>query len=58
MKAKNRTSKTRRRDHRSNELLPHELGAHLFALIRRNLAARREQAVARDVQLTFAFQAE
>lgn len=58
MKAKNHIGKTRRHNHRSNELLPHELGAHLFALIRRNLAARREPSVARDVQLTFAFQSE
>ena len=42
---------------RDKEPLPHELGVHLFALIKRNLLSRREQspvAVPAN-QLTFAF---
>ena len=58
MKAKNRTRKTHRTSRSSHDFLPHELGAHLFAIIRRNLAARREPSAIRDEQMTFAFQAE
>ena len=43
---------TRNRD---QDPLPHELGAHLFALIRRNLLARGQQAAPPCRQLTFAF---
>ena len=45
-------SSTRREDP-----LPHELGVHLFALIKRNLLSRREQrpVAAPASQLTFAF---
>jgi len=54
MKAKNRLS---RRDHREHEEpLPHEVGAHLFALIKRNLLSRHAKPPApRPNQLTFAF---
>ena len=54
MKAKNQPV-TRRRD---EEPLPHELGVHLFALIKRNLLARRAarpSPVRPAHQLTFAF---
>jgi hypothetical protein len=42
---------------RREEPLPHELGVHLFALIKRNLLSRREQrpVAAPASQLTFAF---
>jgi hypothetical protein len=54
MKAKNRTTH-RHRTHRE-DLLPHEVGAHLFALIKRNLLARRETTPRPSSrQLTFAF---
>ncbi len=55
MKAKNHPVSRRRRD---EEALPHELGAHLFALIKRNLQARRAaypQTAPQPSQLTFAF---
>lgn len=58
MKAKNHARKAHRTNRSSHDLLPHELGAHLFAIIRRNLAARRESSAIRDEQMTFAFQAE
>jgi hypothetical protein len=53
-------AKTPARHHRpnpANEPVPHELGRHLFALIKRNLLARREQRPRnpRADQLTFAF---
>tara|TARA_B110000285_G_scaffold29369_1_gene29660 strand:+ start:347 stop:520 length:174 start_codon:yes stop_codon:yes gene_type:complete len=57
MKAKNiyRPLRTTRR-HRTEDPLPHEVGTHLFAIIRRNLIARREHAKTKAVsQLTFAF---
>jgi hypothetical protein len=57
MKAKTHPSPTRCLC-RPEEPLPHELGTHLFALIKRNLLARRERrpSVARPAsQLTFAF---
>lgn len=41
---------------RHEEILPHELGTHLFAMIRRNLVARRETARVPVTQMTFAFQ--
>ena len=57
MKAKNhprsghRTSNSRRDDP-----LPHELGMHIFALIKRNLLARRRsQDTPSTSQLTFVF---
>ena len=54
MKAKNRLN--RRHSIRREELLPHEVGAHLFALIKRNLLARQSKEIApRANQLTFAF---
>jgi hypothetical protein len=56
MKAKtthpNHRRNTRNRD---QDPLPHELGAHLFALIRRNLLARGRQPAPPSRQLTFAF---
>jgi len=57
MKAKNHTrSANRTRRARHSEPLPHELGTHLFALIRRNLLARRQtQHTPSADQLTFAF---
>jgi hypothetical protein len=57
MKAKTHPSPTRCLC-RPEEPLPHELGTHLFALIKRNLLARRERrpSVAQPAsQLTFAF---
>jgi hypothetical protein len=55
MKAKNRLRSVRNRL-RHEEPLPHELGLHLFAMIKRNLLSRRrpENAPAPS-QLTFAF---
>jgi hypothetical protein len=55
MKAKTYQHTTRRNPQR-DEPLPHELGVHLFALIKRNLLARREQrpGPATASQLTFA----
>ncbi len=55
MKAKKHTAPANRKstDH-SNEPLPFELGAHLFALIRRNLLASGRTQAAPPVQLTFA----
>jgi hypothetical protein len=56
MKAKKystRSHHTGRRD----DLLPQELGAHLFAMIRRNLTRNPQEPERRDVQLTFGFQA-
>ena len=54
MKAKNRI--THRHSIRRDEPLPHEVGAHLFAVIKRNLLARRQPiATPSPSQLTFAF---
>jgi hypothetical protein len=53
MKAKKHT--TIRTATRHEETLPHELGHHLFALIRRNIAVRHQPAPAAKVQLQFAF---
>jgi hypothetical protein len=55
MKAKIHASTHRRT--RSDEPLPHELGLHLFALVKRNLLARRtvRPPQPRASQLTFAF---
>ena len=57
MKAKTHTpSANRTRRTRHDEPLPHELGTHLFALIKRNLLARRQSQPAPSAdQLTFAF---
>ena len=56
MKAKRHPQNGRRNPHR-DQPLPHELGVHLFALIKRNLLARRERrpSPAAASQLTFAF---
>jgi hypothetical protein len=56
MKAKTHPQTSRRNPQR-DEPLPHELGVHLFALIKRNLLARRERrpSPAATSQLTFAF---
>jgi len=55
MKAKKHPNRPYR-NHRRDELLPHELGTHLFALIKRNLQARRTaQPAPAPSQLTFAF---
>jgi len=56
MKAK-RHPQPARGNTRHEEPLPHELGVHLFALIKRNLLSRREQrpVAASASQLTFAF---
>jgi hypothetical protein len=56
MKAKTHPQTSRRNLHR-DEPLPHELGVHLFAVIKRNLLARRERrpSPAATSQLTFAF---
>lgn len=54
MKAKNHIN--RRHVTRHDQPLPHEVGAHLFALIKRNLLARREKTMRQPAsQLTFAF---
>jgi hypothetical protein len=54
MKAKNRLNQ--RSVKRREEPLPHEVGAHLFALIKRNLLARHGQRITpAPSQLTFAF---
>jgi len=55
MKAKNHPRSVQRR--RQEELLPHELGTHLFAMIKRNLLARRrsDRTPVPASQLTFAF---
>jgi len=55
MKAKTAIHRIHR--NRADEPVPHELGRHLFALIKRNLLARRAPRSARPAvsQLTFAF---
>ncbi len=55
MKAKTTTRQGRRNP--NEEPVPHELGRHLFALIKRNLLARREGRPSNPPvnQLTFAF---
>jgi hypothetical protein len=57
MKAKNHTRPVNRtRSIRQEEPLPHELGTHLFALIKRNLLARRQSPHNTSAdQMTFAF---
>lgn len=55
MKAKKHTARANRESAgHSSEPLPFELGAHLFALIRRNLLASGRTQEAPPVQLTFA----
>ncbi len=57
MKAKNYphpSTETRRRRAMQEEPLPHELGRHLFAMIRRNLMARAQPAPEQAKQLFFA----
>ena len=54
MKAK-KTARPVRPPSRHDEPLPHELGAHLFALIKRNLLARGKPAPETPGQMTFAF---
>ena len=54
MKAKNRINN--RHINRREEPLPYEVGAHLFALIKRNLLARHGKQTAPSAsQMTFAF---
>jgi len=54
MKAKNRLNQ--RHINRREDPLPHEVGAHLFALIKRNLLARHGKTTTpAPSQLTFAF---
>ena len=54
MKAKNHPS--HRQSIRRDNALPHEVGPHLFALIKRNLLARQnKQAAQPPNQMTFAF---
>jgi hypothetical protein len=56
MKAKTTNPHHRRNTrNRDQDPLPHELGAHLFALIRRNLLARARPSAPPTRQLTFAF---
>ena len=57
MKAKKHPHLSRRPASRRPEydVLPHELGTHLFAMIRRNLLAARREVSARPTQLNFAF---
>jgi hypothetical protein len=54
MKAKN--LRHTRRSRREEAPLPHELGPHLFAMIRRRLLAQRQPAPPPATQLTFAFE--
>lgn len=54
MKAKKSTRPARHQT-RNDEPLPHELGAHLFALIKRNLLSRGKPAPQAPSQLNFAF---
>jgi len=53
MKAKKYT--TNRTATRNEKALPHELGTHLFALIRRNIVTRGQPAEVAKVQLQLAF---
>ncbi len=57
MKAKNTTRSGHRTPSiRRDDPLPHELGVHMFALIKRNLLARRRSQDTTSVsQLTFVF---
>ncbi|MDA0293553.1 MAG: hypothetical protein O3A75_03885 [Verrucomicrobia bacterium] len=57
MKAKNHPrSGHRTPNSRRDDPLPHELGMHIFALIKRNLLARRRsQDTPSTSQLTFVF---
>jgi len=43
------------RNHSREDVLPHQLGTHLFAMIRRNLAMRGRVNPQPPVQTTFAF---
>lgn len=56
MKAKNHTRRTTgvSKCHKAEEILPFELGTHLFAMIRRNITAKGKAAPSQDIQLTFA----
>jgi len=54
MKAK-KYSRPSNHHRRHEDPLPHELGTHLFALIKRNLLNRAKPAPAAPSQLTFAF---
>jgi hypothetical protein len=55
MKAKKHTRHSHRNRHR-DEILPHELGTHLFAIIRRNLGRKPQLPPEQHVQLSFGFQ--
>jgi hypothetical protein len=55
MKAKRLPSHLNRRRQREEEALPHELGTHLFAMIRRNLLARQQPPAPTATQLSFGF---
>lgn len=54
MKAKKHSSHVNR-NRPGQEPLPHQLGTHLFAMIRRNLQTRGRITAAPATQLTFAF---
>ena len=54
MKAKKHTSHANR-NRPGQEPLPHQLGKHLFAMIRRNLETRGRITAPEATQLTFAF---
>jgi hypothetical protein len=55
MKAKKHPSRSNHQSSRE-EILPHELGTHLFAMIKRNLLARRRPSSEEAAdQMTFAF---
>lgn len=56
MKAKRLHPNINRRRQREEEALPHELGTHLFAMIRRNLLARQQPPAPTAIQLSFGFQ--
>ena len=54
MKAKKHTSHSNR-NRRGQEPIPHQLGTHLFAMIRRNMQSRARITAPAATQLTFAF---
>jgi hypothetical protein len=55
MKAKRLHPNINRRRQREEDPLPHELGTHLFAMIRRNLLARQQPPAPMATQMSFGF---
>lgn len=54
MKAKKYRTQKASTSRAPEELVPHELGRHLFAMIRRNLVSRTQRPPVAPVQLQFA----